>query len=79
MELKVFLASLPPGGRAAFARKLGIAPAFLSQLEHGKRRVSAPLAVAIERDSNGAVTVEELRPDDDWAYVRTRTPAEAAQ
>jgi DNA-binding transcriptional regulator YdaS (Cro superfamily) len=32
--------------------------------------VPAEWCVAIERETAGAVTVEELRPDVDWAVIR---------
>jgi DNA-binding transcriptional regulator YdaS (Cro superfamily) len=34
--------------------------------------------IAIERETAGAVTVEELRPDIDWSVIRGRPAKEAA-
>ena len=45
---------------------------------------SESLAISIERETNGQVTVEELRPDliEHWAYIRGTSkrpaPTEAA-
>ncbi|NWB64435.1 YdaS family helix-turn-helix protein, partial [Pseudomonas sp. F1002] len=42
----------------------------LKQVAYGNRRPSASLAINIERESQGQITCEQLRPDIDWAYVR---------
>ncbi|POA50754.1 MULTISPECIES: transcriptional regulator [Pseudomonas] len=42
----------------------------LKQIAYGNRRASGGLAVNLERETKGAVTCEELRPDIDWAYLR---------
>jgi DNA-binding transcriptional regulator YdaS (Cro superfamily) len=70
MSLADYLGSLPKGGRAQFAAAIGVAPAYLYQIEHGIRKAGADLAIAIERESGGKVTCESLRPDIDWAYLR---------
>ena len=46
----------------ATADRLGIAPAYLWQIANGVRQSSHDLAIAIERETGGAVTVAELRP-----------------
>lgn len=58
------------GDRAAFAKSIGIAPAYLFQLEHGTRKPTPKMAVAIERETKGLLKVEELCPDVDWAVIR---------
>jgi DNA-binding transcriptional regulator YdaS (Cro superfamily) len=45
---------------------------MISQLCSDALRVPAELAIAIERETAGAVTVEELRPDIDWQVIRGR-------
>lgn len=45
------------------AARLGTSPAYLSQLAHGHRKASPRLCFAIERETNGRVTRETMRPD----------------
>ena len=70
MNLRSFLATLPRGGVAEFARKVGITPVYLSQLSSSQdgREPSPELCVVIERESNGAVRRWDLRPQD-WPLI----------
>lgn len=77
--LKRYFRSLPPAQREDFSRRCGTTIGYMQLVVGGHRRCRESLAIAIDRESGGVVTVEELRPDVDWAYVRTRTPAEATQ
>jgi DNA-binding transcriptional regulator YdaS (Cro superfamily) len=52
-----------------------VSAAFVSQLASGARPIPPHIAIAIERETAGAVTVEELRPDMDWAVIRARPAA----
>lgn len=54
------------------ARTLSVSPQAVSFWLSGERRVSAELCIAIERETAGAVTVEDLRPDIDWSVIRAR-------
>jgi len=49
-------------GMKATADRLGIATPYLWQIANGARTAGHELAIAIERETNGAVTVAELRP-----------------
>jgi DNA-binding transcriptional regulator YdaS (Cro superfamily) len=42
----------------------------VSQIVSGEHPVPLHHAVTIERETAGAVTVEELRPDIDWQVIR---------
>lgn len=53
-----------------FASALGVPPPLVSQWRTNERRVPAERCPDIERETNGLVTCEELRPDVDWAYLR---------
>jgi DNA-binding transcriptional regulator YdaS (Cro superfamily) len=68
MELSAYLQSLPRGGKADFAKRVGISPAFLHQIESGARQVPVEKCAAFERESKGAVTRKSLRKDD-WAAI----------
>lgn len=50
-------------GRAELAEALKTSPAYVSQLASGHRRITAEMAIKIERATNGEVTRHELRPD----------------
>lgn len=70
MNLRAFLDTLPRGGNAEFARKVGITPVYLSQLASSQdgREPSPELCVVIERESNGAVRRWDLRSHD-WSLI----------
>lgn len=71
MELKEFLRGKSAGEQEVFARACGTTVGQIKQVAYNKaRRAGESLAIAIERESCGRVTCEELRPDVDWAYLR---------
>jgi DNA-binding transcriptional regulator YdaS (Cro superfamily) len=51
------------GSQKAFADALGISQQGVSYLLNDAKRVSAELAVAIDKHSNGEISKAELRPD----------------
>ena len=57
-----------PSGAATVANAAGIAPAFVYQIAHGRRRASPALARRIEDETSGAVTRRDLRPTD-WGDI----------
>ena len=65
-------------GQGALARAIGVFP----QTVHNwmvRGRVPAEHCPAIERETAGQVTCEQLRPDVDWGYLRaTRCEQQAA-
>lgn len=63
MNLKTYLNSLNRNGKEQFAARLRTSIGFLAQIAYGHRRCSPDLAIAIERDTAGAVTVADLRPE----------------
>lgn len=58
-----------------FAKALGVPAPLLSQWTATdltkRRQVPAERCPEIEKATAGAVTCEELRPDIDWAYLRS--------
>ncbi|UXH41592.1 MULTISPECIES: transcriptional regulator [Pseudomonas] len=62
----------------SFAASCGTTAGQLKQVAYGYRRPGAALAISIERESSRAVTCEEMRPDIDWAYLRSTDPSKAA-
>lgn len=55
-----------------FAQRCGCTLQHLRFVAYEAKTPSETLAINIERESGGAVTVEELRPDlaPQWAYIR---------
>lgn len=79
MDFKTFWLSIPVQQRGDFAGRCGAKATYLNMVAFGAmahngkpKRVSAAIAIAIERESGGAVRCETLRPDVDWAYLRGR-------
>ena len=71
-------------GRAfALAKSIGVPPSFVSKMVSGEKAVPIERCVPIERVTNGAVTRQDLRPDD-WQDIWPElaeahaTPAQAA-
>jgi DNA-binding transcriptional regulator YdaS (Cro superfamily) len=57
------------GSATSLAARIGTVQSSISNWR-ARGRVPAEWCVAIERETAGAVTVEELRPDVDWAVIR---------
>lgn len=62
MTFKHYWKSIPRLERPMFAERVGASFSTLNQLAFGDRVISDTLALAIERETNGAVTIAELRP-----------------
>lgn len=56
------------GGLTELSRRLGLSPQVVSNWR--TRGVPAEKCPDIERETNGEVRCEELRPEVDWAYLR---------
>lgn len=81
MDLKTYLNPLSRAGKEQLAVQLGTSVGFLSQIAYGHRRCSPDLAIAIERETGGSVTVADLRPEfaktlKAAGYVRIPTPTD---
>lgn len=71
MTLKEFMTTIPMSRRDDFARECGTTKNYLNMIRCGKKRPNESLCIALEKNSGGAVKCEELRPDVDWAYIRS--------
>ena len=65
----VMRAALAAGGQRHLADALGVTPSMVWQWATGHRPVAADKCAAIERATQGAHTVEALRPDVAWARI----------
>ena len=79
MDLKTFIKSLPADDREPFAARCDTSFAHLRNIAYGLKTSGESLCINIERESNGIVRCEDLRPDVDWAYLRgTSKPSKKA-
>lgn len=59
------------GSGSALAKQLGVTPQAVFFWRDGKRNIPAEVCPDIERITAGVVRCEDLRPDVDWAFVRS--------
>ena len=67
MDLITYLRTLPYGGRRVFAEACGTTVGRLNNVAYGAP-CGAKLAAAIERESGGRVTRQQMRPHD-WQDI----------
>lgn len=58
------------GGPRSAALRLKCSEQAISFWINGKRTPNVETCIAIERETAGEVTVEQLRPDIDWSVIR---------
>lgn len=75
MDLLSYIKTLDAAERETFAAGCSTSIGYLKQVAYGNKLCGESLAINIERESGRRVTVEELRPDVDWAYLRGTAPA----
>lgn len=54
-----------------FCDRCGTSEGYLRKAVSAGQKLGESLCINIERESRRAVTCEELRPDVDWAYIRS--------
>lgn len=70
MSLHAYIKILDKAKLDDLAERCETTAGQLKQIAYGNRRASVRLAVSLERETQGKVTCEQLRPDVDWAYLR---------
>jgi DNA-binding transcriptional regulator YdaS (Cro superfamily) len=70
MDFKTFFSGLSARKREELARAGDTSVGHLRNIAYGQKPCGEKLAVVIDRESNGVVPCESLRPDVDWAYLR---------
>jgi hypothetical protein len=63
MELKPYLLSMPMPERTAFSARCGTTWNHLRNIAYGQKPCADELAVSIEKESGGSVTVSEINPE----------------
>ncbi len=77
-KLRLYLKSLPTAEKNLFAQRCGTTYGYLRKAMSTGQPVAEKTCINIERESGGAVRVEDLRTDVDWAVIRNSpAPAEA--
>ena len=69
-KLRIYLNSLSPEHREAFATACKTTVGYLRKAISVGQQLGEGLCIAIERESGRAITCEDLSPDTDWAYLR---------
>jgi DNA-binding transcriptional regulator YdaS (Cro superfamily) len=68
--LKDYLNSLDPSEQEQFARRCNTSVGYLRKAISIRQKIGESTAIAIERESRGAVRCEDVRPDVDWQFLR---------
>lgn len=71
-KLLAYLNELTKEQRATFVSLCGTSEGYLRKAISAGQRLGSDLCIPIERESNGIVTCEQLRPDVDWAFLRNK-------
>lgn len=80
MDLRSYLKSLDsPGAREEYAKRAGTTLGYLRKVISTKQGIGLKLAVRLAQESGGALQIEALRPDIDWAYVKSGHSTAEAQ
>lgn len=69
-SLRTYLQAIPMDKRASFAESVGTTIGHLNGIVYGKY-CNIEIAVALHKETNGEVSMEEMYPDLDWDYVRS--------
>ncbi|RKG33419.1 hypothetical protein D7V21_09620 [Acinetobacter guerrae] len=70
LSLQKFFLSLSDSEKEEFAAACKTKVGQVQQIMYGYRKCNPALAIAIDRESKGQVTCEELCPEADFAYLR---------
>ena len=72
MDLRTYIYSLTVEDRIAFAKKCDTSRHHLQNCAYGYKPIGAKLAVAIERESRGALNVDSVLPAK-WQRVKDKS------
>ncbi len=71
-KLLDYINGLPKERRVLFFAACETTEGYLRKACSVGQKLGSDLCILIDRESGGAVTCEDLRPDVDWAYLRER-------
>ena len=72
-SLKSYFLNLSSDERESFAVNCKTSVAYIQQIYQGHRQCSACLAIEIDKNSKGLVKCDELCPNTDFDYLRSRS------
>ena len=72
VDLKSYWDRLDIPQRKALAERCGTTFGHLRNVAYGYKPASESLAINLDRETGGQVPCETVRPDVDWAYLRSR-------
>lgn len=78
-QLKSYFLGLTPERREAFAKECLTTVGNLQQIIYVNKKCGAPLAIRIDKASNGRVSCDSLCPDADFNYLRNSNLQIASQ
>lgn len=70
-KLRTYLNCLSKERRTQYVVACGTTENYLRKAISVGQQLGADLCIALDRESGGAVPCESLRPDVDWAYIRS--------
>lgn len=65
-----YLNAMPTTKQDSFAKKVGTSVQYLRKAVCVGQPIRESVVILIEKESDGAVECEALRPDVDWDYIR---------
>jgi DNA-binding transcriptional regulator YdaS (Cro superfamily) len=68
--VRQYLNSLTPAKQIRFAKRCGTSIGYLRKAISKNHRLGAKLVISMERESDGALTCEQIQSDTDWAFLR---------
>lgn len=71
--LRQYLNGLPVSDQQAFAQRCKTTLGYLRKAISIEQPIGESIVIAIERESDGQIRCEDLRPDVDWAFLRGTT------
>lgn len=74
-SLRAYLNSLSTDDQYFFARRCGTKIGYLRKALSRNSRIGPEICIALERESKGAVTCQDLRPELNWEYIRAQLAA----
>lgn len=76
-KLRLLLNDMTTAEQREFAGRCGTSVGYLRKAISSGQKIAEATCINIERESRGAVRVEDLRDDVDWAVIRN-TPSQSA-
>lgn len=70
-KLLTYLNSLPKAERHEYVTRCATSEGYLRKAISKGQRLGESLCINLDRESSGVVRCEDLRPDVDWAYLRS--------